>query len=49
VGTIFSVLRCRDGCAEPEEADFLQPGTNQVAAGYALYGPSTLLILKRFF
>jgi fructose-1,6-bisphosphatase I len=45
VGTIFSVLRCRDGCAEPEEVDFLQPGTDQVAAGYALYGPSTLLIL----
>jgi fructose-1,6-bisphosphatase I len=45
VGTIFSVLRCRAGCEEPSEAEFLQPGTSQVAAGYALYGPSTQLIL----
>ena len=45
VGTIFSVLRCPDGCAEPTEADFLQPGSAQVAAGYAVYGPSTQLIL----
>ena len=27
------------------EADFLQPGSAQVAAGYALYGPSTMLVL----
>ncbi|MBW8316832.1 MAG: fructose-1,6-bisphosphatase, partial [Hydrogenophaga sp.] len=27
------------------EADFLQPGTQQVAAGYALYGPTTMLVL----
>ncbi|MBT0960627.1 class 1 fructose-bisphosphatase [Denitromonas iodatirespirans] len=45
VGTIFSVLRCPEGCTEPVEADFLQPGRDQVAAGYALYGPSTQLIL----
>lgn len=45
VGTIFSVLRCPEGCAEPSPADFLQPGTDQVAAGYALYGPSTQIIL----
>src|SRR5574338_912674 len=45
VGTIFSVLRCRNGCTEPQEVDFLQPGTAQVAAGYALYGPATLLVL----
>ena len=45
VGTIFSVLRCPDGCVEPTEADFLQPGSAQVAAGYAVYGPSTQLIL----
>ena len=44
VGTIFSVLRCPPG-ASPDEADFLQPGTQQVAAGYALYGPSTMLVL----
>lgn len=45
VGTIFSVLRCPDGVSEPTEADFLQPGARQVAAGYAVYGPSTLLVL----
>src|SRR5512147_1075441 len=45
VGTIFSVLRCPDGVTEPTEADFLQPGVRQLAAGYAVYGPSTLLVL----
>ncbi len=49
VGTIFSVLRCPGECftqndALGEEA-FLQPGTKQVAAGYAIYGPQTMLIL----
>jgi fructose-1,6-bisphosphatase I len=45
VGTIFSVLRCPDGVTEPTTEDFLQPGTAQVAAGYVVYGPSTLLVL----
>jgi fructose-1,6-bisphosphatase I len=45
VGTIFSVLRCPDGVAEPREEDFLQPGARQVAAGYAVYGPNTVLVL----
>ena len=45
VGTIFSVLRCPDGVTEPKEADFLQPGATQVAAGYCVYGPSTILVL----
>ena len=48
VGTIFSVLRCPDRNGEEgdlgEEA-FLQPGTEQVAAGYAIYGPQTMLVL----
>ncbi len=44
VGTIFSVLRCPDGVT-PGDADFLQPGTTQVAAGYTTYGPSTMLVL----
>lgn len=49
IGTIFSVLKC------PEDADlstpvaaekaFLQAGTQQVAAGYAVYGPTTTLVL----
>jgi fructose-1,6-bisphosphatase I/sedoheptulose-1,7-bisphosphatase len=44
VGTIFSVLRhAREEV--PTTADFLQPGRRQVAAGYALYGPSTMLVL----
>jgi fructose-1,6-bisphosphatase I len=49
VGTIFSVLKCpktADGkYCEPEEAAFLQPGTKQVAAGFAVYGPTTVLVI----
>ena len=45
VGTIFSVLHNRSDEAEPGEQAFLQPGTEQAAAGYALYGPSTLFVL----
>lgn len=45
VGTIFSVLRNPPGSGEPSEQSFLQPGHQQVAAGYALYGPSTQFIL----
>jgi fructose-1,6-bisphosphatase I len=45
VGTIFSVLRCPDGVAAPTDAHFLQPGVDQVCAGYTIYGPSTLLVL----
>ncbi|AVP98807.1 class 1 fructose-bisphosphatase [Ahniella affigens] len=45
VGTIFSVLRCPEGVTEPEPEHFLQPGVRQVAAGYCIYGPSTILVL----
>ena len=45
VGTIFSILRCPAGVTNPTAKDFMQPGTQQVCAGYALYGPSTLLVL----
>jgi len=45
VGTIFSVLRCPEGVTNPVEKDFLQSGTKQVCAGYALYGSSTMLVL----
>ncbi|MBX3690173.1 class 1 fructose-bisphosphatase [Dokdonella sp.] len=45
VGTIFSVLRCPDGVRDPDERAFLQPGSRQVAAGYAVYGSSTVLVL----
>ena len=45
VGTIFSVLKSpRPGVAASLE-DFLQAGTEQVCAGFALYGPTTMLIL----
>ncbi|MBA4285102.1 MAG: class 1 fructose-bisphosphatase [Xanthomonadaceae bacterium] len=45
VGTIFSVLRCPEGMTGAEDEAFLQPGTTQVAAGYCVYGPSTILVL----
>jgi fructose-1,6-bisphosphatase I/sedoheptulose-1,7-bisphosphatase len=49
VGSIFSVLRAPKEVTESgrdvTEADFLQPGATQVAAGYALYGPTTMLVL----
>ena len=45
VGTIFSVLRAPEGVEHVTEKDFLQPGAQQVAAGYAIYGPSTMLVL----
>ena len=45
VGTIFSILHCPVGVTDPQVDDFLQPGTTQACAGYALYGPSTMLVL----
>mmetsp|Transcript_38700 Transcript_38700/g.90535 ORF Transcript_38700/g.90535 Transcript_38700/m.90535 type:complete len:363 (-) Transcript_38700:1300-2388(-) len=49
VGSIFSILRAPqdviDSGRDVTEADFLQPGATQVAAGYALYGPTTMLVL----
>jgi fructose-1,6-bisphosphatase I len=45
IGTIFSVLKAPEGMSTPTEQDFLQPGTKQVAAGYAVYGPQTVLVL----
>jgi len=49
VGSIFSVLRNgnpADSQAPVGESAFLQPGREQVAAGYAVYGPSTMLVLS---
>ncbi|PTD96087.1 class 1 fructose-bisphosphatase [Pseudothauera lacus] len=45
VGSIFSVLRAPTPGCDAASADFLQPGCRQVAAGYAIYGPSTMLVL----
>jgi fructose-1,6-bisphosphatase I/sedoheptulose-1,7-bisphosphatase len=44
VGTIFSVLRHEKACP-PITSDYLQPGLRQVAAGYAIYGPATMLVI----
>lgn len=44
VGSIFSILRAPKGVA-PGMKDYLKPGREQVAAGYASYGPSTMLVL----
>ncbi len=50
VGSIFSVLRASKEVEatgrDVVEADFLQSGAQQVAAGYALYGPTTMLVLS---
>ncbi|ACO75104.1 Fbp [Laribacter hongkongensis HLHK9] len=45
VGTIFSVLKAPAGKTAIGAADFLQAGTEQVAAGYVVYGPQTMLVL----
>jgi fructose-1,6-bisphosphatase I len=45
VGTVFSIYRRISEIGTPSvEEDFLQPGTDQVAAGYILYGSSTMLV-----
>ena len=44
VGTIFSVL-LKESEGDTSLNDYLQPGTRQLAAGYAIYGPSTMLVL----
>ncbi|MCX4309211.1 MAG: class 1 fructose-bisphosphatase [Desulfovibrio sp.] len=47
VGTIFSILRRPAGSkGEVTLEDVLQPGIQQVGAGYILYGPSTMLVLS---
>jgi len=45
IGSIFSILRAAGSDRDAAEADFLQPGMQQVAAGYALYGPTTMLVI----
>jgi fructose-1,6-bisphosphatase I/sedoheptulose-1,7-bisphosphatase len=44
VGSIFSILRPPAGGA-PSPSDLLRPGLEQVCAGYAIYGPATMLVL----
>ena len=45
IGTIFSVLQKPEGSSAVSEQDFLQAGAKQVAAGYCVYGPQTMLVL----
>ncbi|MFN7086827.1 MAG: class 1 fructose-bisphosphatase [Burkholderiales bacterium] len=45
VGSIFSIVRAPRPGEDARAADFLQPGARQVCAGYAIYGPATMLVL----
>ena len=45
VGTIFSIMEAPEGSDAADPSIFMQPGRKQVAAGYVLYGPSTMLAL----
>jgi fructose-1,6-bisphosphatase len=45
VGSIFSVLLAPDTTRPVTVEDFLQPGARQLCAGYAIYGPTTMLVL----
>ena len=45
IGTIFSVMKKAEGSPGVSEQDFMQPGSQQVAAGYCVYGPQTTLVL----
>jgi len=46
IGTIFSILkRPEQATGKPDPAEFLQPGTQQVCAGYAIYGPSSMVVI----
>ena len=44
LGSIFSILSTRRVGHQPVESDLLQKGTEQLASGYILYGPSTMLV-----
>ena len=46
IGTIFAVLRRQDATSPPGVNEALRPGRDVIAAGYALYGPSTVLVLS---
>jgi fructose-1,6-bisphosphatase len=45
VGSIFSVLQAPRGTQAAGVEDFLQPGSKQLCAGYAIYGATTMLVL----
>ena len=45
VGSIFSILRAPAAGADATREDFLQAGARQICAGYAIYGPATMLVI----
>ena len=45
VGSIFSIMKAPGGAQRPNAGDFLQSGTRQLCAGYAIYGATTMLVL----
>ncbi len=45
IGTIFSIAHAPQWMKPDDPSAFLQPGTQMVAAGYVLYGPSTMLAM----
>jgi len=46
IGTIFSIMKRPKGATEqPDIAEFLQPGAEQVCAGYAVYGPNCMIVM----
>ena len=47
IGSIFSIYIRRSDLALDDEAQFLQPGHQQLCAGYVLYGPSTILMITQ--
>ncbi|WP_027419104.1 class 1 fructose-bisphosphatase [Crocinitomix catalasitica] len=50
IGTIFSIYKRKTPVGTPvENEDFLQPGTEQLAAGYIIYGSSTMLVYTTGF
>lgn len=46
IGTIFSIMRAPEGKKTITAEDFMQKGKSQVAAGFCIYGPTTILILS---
>ncbi len=46
VGSIFSILHAPQPGVDATAENFLQPGARQVCAGYAIYGPATMLVLS---
>ena len=45
LGSIFSIMTCRRKDQPPSGDDLVRKGTEQIAAGYLCYGPSTMLVL----